>query len=145
MCMVADIGINVNLLYGFLFFGVAHIFFCIAFYLEKPPVRWQILFWLIFTVLGWCLVFFFKEKAAGLLVPALLYVCILLAMLALALRQKFFMLAGAIVFVISDFLLGRNLVLGKTPLSHFVSLGAYYVALILLALVPWYSDEHKTE
>lgn len=76
-------------------------------------------------------VLFFIEEAVVNLLPG--------SRLPLALRQRPLLAVGAFIFALSDFLLARNAVFARTPLSHLISLGVYYAAVGLIALAPWRS------
>ena len=81
----------------------------------------------------------FRSRTGGLLPAVIAYILVLCAMITLSLRQRPLLAVGAFIFALSDFLLARNIVFSRTPLSHLVSLGVYYVAVGLIAMAPWRS------
>ena len=139
LCLIGDIAINLSMLAGMVLFALAHVMLCAVFFHAQPPVRWQLALWIGLDALFIALAFAFRSRAGALLLPAMGYIFVLCAMLTLALRQRPLLAVGAFVFALSDFLLARNAVMTRTPLTHLISLGVYYVAVGLIAMAPWHA------
>ena len=58
-------------------------------------------------------------------------------MVALAADLSGTLRIGAMLFALSDLLLALNVALEATPITRFVSLAVYYIALGLIAVSPW--------
>lgn len=138
-CLVGDVAINLSMLAGIALFAGAHVMLCAVFFRTRPPVTWQLALWIGLDALFIALAFASRKKAGSLMLPAMGYILVLCAMLTLALRQRPLLAVGAFIFALSDFLLARNAIMTRTPLSHFISLGVYYAAVGLMALTPWRS------
>lgn len=136
-CLVGDVTINLSMLAGIVFFAGAHVLLCAVFWRAAPPVRWQIALWAALSALFITLAILLRARTNRLLAPVIAYILVLTAMLSLSLRLHPQLRAGAIIFALSDFLLALNAVVGKTTLSHFIALGVYYIAVGILALLPW--------
>ena len=137
LCLVGDVAINLSMLAGIVFFAGAHVLLCAVYWRAMPAVRWQSALWAALSAAFIALAVLFRSRTGGLLPAIIAYILVLCAMITLSLRQRPLLRAGALIFALSDFLLARNIALGQTALSHFIALGVYYLAVGLIALVPW--------
>lgn len=144
LCLVGDILLELVFLAGMAAFLCGHLAY-IAGFLAMAPFRWEsvpifAIALLIVVVLFYRLLPQMKEKRG----PFIGYAVVLLAMLAVAMALPFSLgargavaAAGALLFVVSDLLLARNLLLGPIGHSDAVSLGCYFSGQYLLALSVW--------
>ena len=72
--------------------------------------------------------FDFLLVAAG-----IIYVIFMTAMVSFSFVAPRQICVGGLIFGISDILLMCNMVFGTTPLSHIISLGAYYIGVFIIA------------
>lgn len=136
VCAAADVLLRLNFLWGMACFGAGHLLYSAAYVLATPP-GWTSLG--AFAVLAvFCLLRYpGLKKYAGKKnpLPYLGYALLLCVMLSLALPQKPVLLAGAALFVVSDSLLARRIML-KIQSNRYddLCLGVYYLAQFLIAL-----------
>lgn len=143
LCTVGDVLINMNNTLGMALFGCAHVLFCAAFLCVGKPTKHQWLGFGIAVAIGMVALYFLREKVGARLVPVMIYMLVLFFMGTLSIRQHMMLRWGAFVFILSDFLLAMNVVIGKTPLSQFISLAVYYVALGLISYSTWHAIRDK--
>lgn len=135
---IGDMVINANLVVGAMVFLMGHIFFIKGFIAFKAPpkqifVVWAFLMVILISgiVLMKCFVvpdFDFLLVAAG-----IIYVIFMTAMVSFSFVAPRQICIGGLIFGISDILLMCNMVFGTTPLSHIISLGAYYIGVFIIA------------
>ena len=137
ICTAADVALGIRLLWGVAVFALGHVFYCVSFVLQSPPT------WLnlgIFVLLfGISLIFLFPKMKRGAgnkpIWPFIAYGAVLFFMLCLAIGQSPVLLAGALLFVISDCMLSCRIFMNnKNVVFDYVCLGCYYLAQYLIAL-----------
>lgn len=145
LCLAGDILLELFFLAGMAAFLCGHVAY-IGGFMALAPWRWESL--PIFAVLALVVVLLFyrliprmKEKT----LPFIVYAAVLLAMLSVALvlpltigGRGVVAAVGALLFVVSDLLLARNLLLGPVGHSDAISLGCYFSGQFLLAMSVWW-------
>lgn len=141
VCMIADIAIELQFISGVIAFLLAHLCYITAFCHLAPPSYVSIAVFVV--TLGLFLLFFHKilSKTGEAKIPLLCYAAVISAMLAIAVMLPFSLgahgwitAAGAVLFVISDMTLARNMYIHCTRFSDAFSLSCYYLGQYLLAL-----------
>ena len=136
VCVLADVILDKFFLAGTLLFGAAHICYCASMLLSARP---GIVNLIVFLALagGTALLYPQLKKLSGdkNALPYAVYALLISALLALAVTQKPWIMAGALLFVVSDCMLLFRIV-KKIPsrLFDYVCLGCYYLAQFLIAV-----------
>lgn len=143
-CLVGDAVIDGSLPAGTAAFLTGHGLFIACFVTLRAPDPLALP---VFLVLFALTAFLFRRHLRSLKGPRLLFVlyaAVILAMLSLALtlpyrRYTLLMAGGALAFTVSDLLLARGLLRGKSAsrVADVVSLSCYYAGLYLFALSVW--------
>ncbi|MCI6039976.1 MAG: lysoplasmalogenase [Clostridiales bacterium] len=144
VCTLADIALDIKFEIGGALFFAGHVIYVTAL------SQYRVLSWWCLTVFAIALVglWFFALRyrryfpKPHLLAGVLVYVVALAALLAFSLplpllapsARSTLAALGAVTFVISDMTLCHNTLLNRPAPYHFVSLGIYYMAQLLLAL-----------
>ena len=135
VCVIADVVLDFNFLAGTAAFGLGHVCYCVSYLLAQKP-GWISLG--VFLILCGVIAVLYprlkKYSAPDSALPYLGYALLISAMLALALPQKPVLLAGALLFVVSDALLLARII-RKIPSKayDYICLGVYYLAQFLIA------------
>ena len=135
VCTAADVVLDLRFLAGTAAFGLGHLCYCAAYILAKEP-GWGSL--AVFCVLGGMIgVLYPRLKGAAApdsALPYLIYALLISAMLALALPQRPLLLAGALLFVVSDAMLLARIVRKISSKGYdYLCLGIYFLAQFLIA------------
>ena len=135
VCAAADIVLDLHFLAGTAAFGLGHFCYCAAYLLAKTP-GWGS--FAVFLLLCLAISFLYprlKQHAAPKsALPYLGYAVLISAMLALALPQRPLVLAGALLFVLSDSMLLARIVRKITSKKYnYLCLGIYFLAQFLIA------------
>ena len=135
VCAAADIVLDLHFLAGTAAFGLGHLCYCAAYLLAKTP-GWGSL--AVFLPLCGVIAFLYprlkRYAAPNSALPYLGYALLISAMLALALPQRPLLLAGALLFVLSDAMLLTRIVRKITSKKYnYLCLGIYFLAQFLIA------------
>lgn len=135
VCAAADIVLDLHFLAGTAAFGLGHLCYCAAYLLAKTP-GWGS--FAVFLLLCLAISFLYprlkRHAAPKSALPYLGYAVLISAMLALALPQRPLVLAGALLFVLSDAMLLTRIVRKITSKKYnYLCLGIYFLAQFLIA------------
>lgn len=135
VCVAADVILDKSFLLGTAAFGLGHICYGASMLLSQTP--------------GWANLIVFLSLAAGVMalypqmkklangqsaLPYLGYALLIVAMLSLAITQKPLMMAGALLFVVSDCMLLFLIVKkNRSKKYDYLCLGCYFLAQFLIA------------
>ena len=135
VCVIADVVLDLHFLAGTAAFGLGHVCYGAACLLSSPP---GIVSLIVFLCLAAVILFLYPRlkscSAPDSAVPYLAYALLISAMLALALSQGPALLAGALLFVVSDTMLLIRII-RKIPSKayDYLCLGVYFLAQFLIA------------
>lgn len=132
---LGDIFIRINFVAGVVAFFIANLLMSAIFLKISKFSMWQLILYLICLVLALVILIFFKDFLTNLFYPILIYSFVVIFMMVTSLRMRPMVKIGAIIFFISDFLLGVGLAGFGNPILSFISLGLYYIAISILANV----------
>lgn len=146
LCLIGDIVLGIQFAYGMGAFLFGHICYITAFCKLAPLKIWSIYLFMILYYILLRLFYPYCYKMAENIVPFITYGTTILIMVSVALIIPFTVgiigilpALGALLFVISDFMLAKNILTNVTPLSDTVSLYLYYAGQLLLAIsVYWF-------
>ena len=135
VCAIADVVLDLHFLAGTAAFGLGHLCYCAAYLLAKTP-GWGSL--AVFLPLCGAIAFLYprlkRYAAPNSALPYLGYALLISAMLALALALRPLLLAGALLFVLSDAMLLTRIVRKITSKKYnYLCLGIYFLAQFLIA------------
>lgn len=140
LCLFGDIILEIHFVSGMGAFLLGHICYITAFCILAPIIWWSIV---IFILLSLLILKLFYSSIPGMgdnKIAFLIYGSVILVMVSIALLLPFSVgiwgiipAIGAFLFVLSDFLLARNLFIKSTPLSDAVSLYCYYAGQLTLS------------
>lgn len=130
---IGDILIRINFVAGVVAFFIANLLMSLIFVKSRGFSKSQLLLYLFSLVIALVIFIIFKETLGIFFYPVLVYAFVLIFMLISSISMPHLIRIGAIVFFISDLLLGVGLAgFGNTVVS-FISLGLYYIAICILA------------
>ncbi len=136
VCAAADVVLDLHFLAGTAAFALGHVCYCASFLLSAAPGLASLaVFLLLCGAIGTLYPKLKKYAAPDSALPYLGYALLISAMLALALpQQKPVLLAGALLFVVSDAMLLARIV-RKIPSKayDYLCLGVYFLAQFLIA------------
>lgn len=130
---IGDILIRINFVAGVIAFFVANLLMSVVFLKIGKFSRLQLIIYLVALIIGLIILIIFKESLTGFFYPILVYAFIVIFMMISSLGMQPMVKIGAIVFFVSDLLLGVGLAGFGNPVLSFISLGLYYIAICLLA------------
>lgn len=144
VCTLADVALDVRFEVGGALFFTGHVVY-VAALSQYRVLSWWCLTVFVVTLAGlWCFALRYRRHfpKPHLLAGVMIYVVALAALLAFSLplpllapsARSTLAALGAVTFVVSDMTLCHNLLLKRPSSCHFVSLGIYYMAQLLLAL-----------
>ena len=134
ICTVADGVLCVRFIEGGAIFILGHILYMAAFCLmHRPDWRCAVLF-LCLAALSAAAITRFRALLGQRFIPVLAYAGILCLMVALASVQASLYLAGAVLFAVSDVLLGCLSIARRKTLTDYISLACYYLGQFLFGL-----------
>ena len=135
VCVLADVILDMNFLAGTVLFGIGHICYCAALLQSGAHGIPSLIVFLLLTA-GVIVLYpqikkLSKEKNT---LPYLVYALLISAMLSLSIAQKPLMMAGALLFVISDCMLLFRIV-KNIPSKRYdcFIMASYYLAQFLIA------------
>lgn len=141
VCMAADIAIGIQFIAGVFVFLIGHLCYITAFLSLAPYSSWSLLVFAAVLALAFGLFRKTLDKAGNAKIPLCVYAAVISAMLSIAVllpvtlgRNGLIPAAGAVLFVLSDMLLARNMYIRMTRLSDAFCLTCYYAGQYLLAL-----------
>ena len=132
---LGDVLIRINFVAGVVAFFIANLFMSLVF-LRFGKFTWaQFVTYLLSLIISLVLLILFKEALTSFFYPVLIYAFIVLFMLVSSFGMRPMVKIGAIIFFVSDVLLGVGLAGFGNPVLSFVSLGLYYIAICILSNV----------
>ena len=141
---LADHILGVHFVTGGFLFLTGHLFYMAAFCRQQKPSWWSLAVFVIALALLWLFVWHFRPKIPHTLLfgGVLLYAATLAALLAFALpmpvrafsARTLLAALGAFIFVLSDLGVCHGMLCRIGPKQHFLYLGIYYLAQLLLGL-----------
>lgn len=135
VCTVADVLLRLRFLAGMACFAAGHVCYCIAFFLFALPTLPSLIVFAAIEAAALSLIPWAQKKAGQQsLLPFIAYGTVLSSMLAFAVAQQPLLLSGAVLFVISDWMLGYQIATKNNSRSYdYICLGCYYLAQFLIA------------
>lgn len=144
VCSLADWMLGVRFEVGGALFFIGHVFYTLAMALYRHVSLWSLAVFVVAEVCLWLFLSKYKRdiESRFIVLGLSIYSLALSALLAFSVPLPFLsysrgaLLAacGAALFVVSDLTLCHNTVRDKPDMWHFLSLGAYYMGQLLLAL-----------
>lgn len=144
VCTLADVALDVRFEVGGALFFTGHAVYVAALSQYRVLSWWCLTVFVIALAGLWCFALRYRRHfpKPHLLAGVMIYVVALAALLAFSLplpllapsARSTLAALGAVTFVVSDMTLCHNLLLKRPSSCHFVSLGIYYMAQLLLAL-----------
>lgn len=135
VCLAADVLLGIRLLWGVAAFALGHVFYCAACIVSASP---GVLNFAVYVLLfALCLLLLYPKIKNGAgdkpVFPFVAYGAILFLMLSLAINQRPVLLAGAVLFVISDCMLAFRLFMNNCSVPFdYICLGCYYLGQFLI-------------
>ena len=133
-CAIADGVLCVRFIAGGAIFALGHALYMVAFCMMRAPDWRSAAIFLGLMGLAAAALMRFKPSLGRYAPLALAYAAVLSLMVALAAAQRPLFLAGALLFALSDALLGYLLAKHGPAWMDYLSLGAYYLGQFLLGL-----------
>ncbi|MBR5108677.1 MAG: lysoplasmalogenase [Clostridia bacterium] len=135
VCVLADVILDLSFLTGTVFFGIGHLCYCAALLMSGPPGRTSLAVFMLLAAAVAVLYPQIKKLSKGKsALPYLAYALLISAMLSLAIGQKPLMMAGALLFVVSDIMLLFRIVRNISSKCYdYLAMGCYYLAQFLIA------------
>ena len=132
LCLIGDAFINLFMEFAAVSYVLAHCVFVRCYLYFRKPKFWQFIIWIV--VFG-CVCIFIKFVDVSFLLKIFgtIYTFAMTAMVMFSFGIPKQLMIGSIIFFVSDILMLRNFIYSETVLSHFFSLGSYYVAVMLIA------------
>ena len=144
VCTLADVALDVRFEVGGALFFTGHVVYVAALSQYRVLSWWCLTVFVVALAGLWCFALRYRRHfpKPHLLAGVMIYVVALAALLAFSLplpllapsARSTLAALGAVTFVVSDMTLCHNLLLKRPSSCHFVSLGSYYMAQLLLAL-----------
>ena len=132
LCGIGDVTINLSFVAGMIFFGLGHMVFLVAFLKDKKPGKKQFAVLIPLVAVLLFIEYQLREALGNLCVPIMIYTALVLSMAVFSSLHSKGIMAGGILFAMSDLLLVIKLAMGSPMLISFVSLFVYYLAMALL-------------
>ena len=110
----------------------AYIILSYAYISEEKPEKGQIILWAVLSLAGFAVTMFIKGEYGSLRVLAAFYVLTSLAMVISSFAMPKRTFRGSVLLFASGIFLMVNRVYGSNFVTHIISLGTYYVALLFL-------------
>ncbi|MDY4832922.1 MAG: lysoplasmalogenase family protein [Treponema sp.] len=133
LCLIGDAVINLFMVFSAVCYFVAHCIFVRCYFYFRKPKFWQFVVWIVvFACI--CIFIQFVKVSSLLKIFGVLYTFAMTAMVMFSFGIPKQLMIGSIIFFISDILMLRNFIYSETVVSHFFSLGSYYVAVMLIAV-----------
>lgn len=132
LCLIGDALINIFMEFAAICYFMAHCVFVRCYLYFRKPKLWQFVLWIaVFACI--CVFIQFVEVSFLLKIFGALYTFAMTAMVMFSFKIPKSLMIGSLIFFISDILMLRNFIYSETVVSHFFSLGSYYVAVMLIA------------
>jgi len=134
VCTLADVLLGIHFLTGMGCFALGHIFYCIACFSISPPRLPSVVAFLLLMLGVLAIIPWIKRHNDGRnIVPFIAYGVVLCVMLSFAVAQRPILLIGAVLFVVSDVMLGYRIATDKKSKRYdYACLGCYYLAQFLI-------------
>ena len=132
LCLIGDAFINIFMEFAALCYFFAHCLFIRCYLFFRKPEKWQIWIWISAFIII-CFFIRFVSVPIHLKIFGSLYTLAMTAMVMFSIKIPKLFTIGSLIFFISDILLLRNFIYSETIVSHFFSLGLYYVAMLIIA------------
>ena len=130
---VADVSMSVSIYVGSVLHILAYLLLSYAYYRDEKPEKKQVIVWIILSAIAVTCLMLIKGEYRGLRAFAIAYVITAILMVILSIGQDRRIAAGSVLLFVAGVLLINNEINGTTFISHLISLGTYYVAIIVLA------------
>ena len=130
--LAADLLTTYKLGLGGLLHICAYIILSYAYISEEKPEKGQIILWAVLSLAGFAVTMFIKGEYGSLRVLAAFYVLTSLAMVISSFAMPKRTFRGSVLLFASGIFLMVNRVYGSNFVTHIISLGTYYVALLFL-------------
>lgn len=142
LCLIGDAVINLFMEFSAICYFMAHCVFVRCYFYFKKPRVWQIIVWLaVFACI--CVFIQFVKVSFLLKIFGALYTFAMTAMVMFSFKIPKQLMIGSFIFFVSDILLLRNFIYSETVVSHFFSLGLYYVAVMMISAKVYFGFEMK--
>lgn len=133
--LIGDILIRINFVAGVVAFLIANLLMSGIFLRIGKFSKLQLILYLLALVVCLVILIVFKDALGSVFYPVLVYTFVVLFMMISSLGMPPMVKIGAILFFISDLLLGVGLTEFGNQIISFISLGLYYIAICTLANV----------
>lgn len=140
-CAVGDLLLAItfknNFISGLAAFMIAQLLFAIAFWQWRKWSAWKIAPSVLLVMVVLALSLVILPASGDLALPVGIYMLVIFCMAICALlatRTNYLLLLGAIMFMLSDSLIGINKFVSPLPFEHLIIMSSYYLALYLLAV-----------
>lgn len=136
VCALADVLLGIHFLTGMGCFALGHVFYCIGCISVASPTLANALIFLILLLAILAILPWIRRHAGKRnVIPFIAYGVVLCGMLSLAMTQRPLLLSGAVLFVVSDGMLGYRIATdNKSRRYDYLCLGCYYFAQFLIGL-----------
>lgn len=133
LCAAADVMLELKFLAGTALFALGHLAYIVSFWVRSKPGTASILLFGALAALGTIVALWARRKVKFSVLPFYLYILVISLMVASALAQPPLAFLGAVLFFLSDAIIGRRLVLpDRNPWDRACIL-LYYLAQFVLA------------
>ena len=140
--VVADVVITFHFISGLCLFLLAHVLLSVQFLRSAPMSLGKWIQWALVSAVLSAMIIFFYVPSHGLIGWGVaVYAPVLLLMTFSSGAQPIRLRAGAMMFLLSDLLLGMYATLLNEPIVHVVYMVLFYVALLVVAISPTRSEE----
>ncbi|MBQ1483267.1 MAG: hypothetical protein IIZ28_06820 [Erysipelotrichaceae bacterium] len=129
----ADVIMTLDMLLGGILHIAAYIYLTCSYWSEEKPDRKQIIAWAILSLLGIVAVMLVEGHFGVMRFLAVAYLVVASAMVCSCFSLPRNVFTGSLLLFVGGILLMNNEVKGTTFLSHILSLGTYYAAVLVLA------------
>ena len=130
---VADISMSLNLNVGPIIHIAAYLLLSYAYIREEHLSVLQIVFWAVLSAIALLCLSFIKGEYGVLRTWAMIYMVAALLMVVASTGMTRRITIGSILLFLSGIMVMYNVVNGETFISHILSLGTYYSAIVVLA------------
>ena len=130
---VADVGMTINMNIGPVIHIISYCLLSYAYIREEKPTSIQVMLWIVLSIAALSSLSFIKGEYGLLRTWAMVYVVAALLMVVTSIGMSRRVIIGSILLFISGIMVMYNVVNGQTFVSHIISLGTYYSAIVVLA------------
>ncbi|HQA97581.1 MAG TPA: lysoplasmalogenase [Clostridia bacterium] len=134
LCAVADVLLELHFLTGMACFAAGHLFYIASFLIRARPGTISLQLFIVLFILCTLAAFWARKKVSFPLLPLYLYSLIISLMVASALGQTPLVFLGAVLFILSDTIIGRRMVFPDKKPWNRPCIALYYSAQFILAM-----------